>query len=73
MIGQISTDRNFSQLKGNGTGMSDDPCTDFDELGCRLISDQLSISYKSNILQEDTEFVGPFVKQKTNLYCGPEC
>ncbi len=32
-IEQISTDRNFSKLEGNGTGMSNDPCTYLDRPG----------------------------------------
>jgi len=56
---QITTDGHLGQLEGNGAGMSDDPCADFDEPG--LQAGQRPIGYllgQISGFQKDTEIVG---------------
>ena len=59
-VKQSSIDCNFCELEGDCTGLSHNPCANFDQPG--LQAGQQPIGYllgKVCALQEDTEIVGP--------------
>lgn len=67
-VEQITADGHFGQLKRDGAGMTDDPCTDLDQPGlqagqrpiCHLLGQVCA-------LQENTEVVGQCMKLKSHL------
>ncbi len=67
-IERVTSDADFSKLKGNGTGMSDDARTDFNQPG--LQAGQRPIGYlvgQRGPLQEYTEILGQCMELQADL------
>ena len=67
-VGQITRHSHLSQLEGNGTGVTDDSRTDFDQPGLQAGQRPVShLLWQVSALQEDPEIVGQRMKLKPHL------
>ncbi len=67
-VEQITRDNHLSQLEGNGSGVTHDPCAGFDQTA--LQASQRPVGHllrQISALQEDAEIVGQCVQLKADL------